>query len=208
MPKIDTVFFDWGGVVANDPGDDFLGQLLKNVGATDEQVTAIFETYMKRFMRGQITEQEYWQEIKLNFGLSIPDSISDEFMKWSGLTANQDILDLISGLRRDDGLKVAILSNVIEPTYNVLKKAGYYDLFDETIASCKVGFAKPEQEIYQISLDKLGTTADKSLFIDDKQGNLDPASQMGFSVILAENPEQIIRDIKKKLAWQTLNTLK
>jgi len=199
MPKIDTVFFDWGGVVANDPGDDFLGQLLKNIGATDEQITAIFETYMRRFMRGQITEQEYWQEIKSNFGLSIPDTISDEFMKWNGLTANRDVLDLISELKQS-GLKVAILSNVIEPTYNVLKKAGYYDLFDDTIASCKVGFAKPEQDIYQISLDRLGTTADKSLFIDDKQWNLDPASQMGFSVILAENPEQIIRDVKKKLA--------
>ncbi len=199
MPKIDTVFFDWGGVVANDPGDDFLGQLLKNIGATDEQVATIFDTYMKHFMRGQITEQEYWQEIKSNFELSIPDTISDEFMKWNGLTANQDILDLISELKQS-GLKVAILSNVIEPTDNVLKKAGYYDLFDETIASCKVGFAKPEQEIYQISLDKLGTTADKSLFIDDKQRNLDPASQMGFSVILAENPEQILRDVKKRLA--------
>lgn len=198
MPKIDTIFFDWGGVVANDPGDDFLAQLLKNVGATDEQVAAIFETYMKRFMRGQITEQEYWQEIKSNFGLSIPDTISDEFMKWNGLTANQDILDLIKEFRQN-GLKVAILSNVIEPTYNVLRKAGYYDLFDETIASCKVGFAKPEQEIYQISLDKLGTTADKSLFIDDKRGNLDPALEMGFSVILAENPEQIIHDVREKL---------
>ena len=185
-------------MVANDPGDDFLGQLLKNIGATDEQVVTIFDTYMKRFMRGQITEREYWQEIKSNFGLSIPDTISDEFMKWNGLTANQSILSLISELRQN-GLRVAILSNVIEPTYNVLKKAGYYDLFDETIASCKVGFAKPEPEIYQISLDKLGTTADKSLFIDDKQRNLDPASQMGFSVILAENPEQIIRDIKKRL---------
>ena len=199
MPKIDTIFFDWGGVVANDPGDDFLGQLLKNIGATDEQIAAIFETYMKRFMRGQITEQEYWQKIKRNFELSIPDTISDEFMKWNGLIANQAILDLISELRQN-GLKVAILSNVIEPTYNVLKKTGYYDLFNETIASCKVGSAKPEREIYQISLDKLGTTADKSLFIDDKQRNLDPASQMGFSVILAENPEQIIRDVKKKLA--------
>lgn len=199
MSKIDTIFFDWGGVVANDPGDDFLGQLLKNVGATEEQVAVIFETYMKRFMRGQITEQEYWKEIKSNFGLSIPDTISDEFMKWNGLTANQDILDLVSELRQN-GLKVAILSNVIEPTYNVLKKAGYYDLFYETIASCKVGFAKPEREIYQISLDKLGTTADKSLFIDDKQWNLDPASQMGFSVVLAENPEQIIRDVKMRLA--------
>ncbi|HMR73042.1 MAG TPA: HAD family phosphatase [Candidatus Saccharibacteria bacterium] len=198
MPKIDTVFFDWGGVVANDPGDDFLAQLLKKIGATDEQVASIFETYIKRFMRGQVTEQEYWQEIENNFGLHIPDTISDEFMRWNGLTANQDILELVGELRQN-GLRVAILSNVIEPTYNVLKKAGYYDLFDEAIASCKVGFAKPEQEIYQISLDKLGATANTSLFIDDKQSNLDPAIQMGFSVILAENPEQIIRDVRKQL---------
>lgn len=198
MAKIDTVFFDWGGVVANDPGDDFLGQLLKNVGATDEQLAAIFETYMKRFMRGQITESEYWQEVKSKFDLSIPDTISDEFMKWNGLVANQDILDLVDELR-GNGLKVAILSNVIEPTYNVLAKAGYYDLFDEVIASCKVGYAKPEREIYLLSLDQLNTKPESSLFIDDKQRNLDPASEMGFSVVLAESPEQIIHDVRKRL---------
>ena len=199
MAKIDTVFFDWGGVVADDPGDDFLGQLLKDIGATDEQVATIFQTYMQRFMRGQITEDEYWQEIKSKFNLLIPNTISDEFMKWSGLVANRDILDLVSELR-ESGLKVAILSNVIEPTYNVLASAGYYDLFDEVIASCKVGYAKLEQEIYQLSLDRLTTTADRSLFVDDKQRNLDPALQMGFSVILAKNPEQIASDIRNKLS--------
>ena len=199
MAKIDTVFFDWGGVVADDPGDDFLGQLLKDIGATDEQVATIFQTYMQRFMRGQITEDEYWQEIKGKFNLLIPNTISDEFMKWSGLVANRDILDLVSELR-ESGLKVAILSNVIEPTYNVLASAGYYSLFDEVIASCKVGYAKPELEIYQLSLDRLTTTADRSLFVDDKQRNLDPALQMGFSVTLAKNPEQIVSDIRNTLS--------
>ena len=199
MAKIDTVFFDWGGVVADDPGDDFLGQLLKDIGATDEQVATIFQTYMQRFMHGQITEDEYWQEIKGKFNLLIPNTISDEFMKWSGLVANRDILDLVSELR-ESGLKVAILSNVIEPTYNVLASAGYYSLFDEVIASCKVGYAKPELEIYQLSLDRLATTADRSLFVDDKQRNLDPALQMGFSVILAKNPEQIVSDIRNTLS--------
>ncbi len=27
--KYTTIFLDWGGVIANDPGDDFLGQLLR-----------------------------------------------------------------------------------------------------------------------------------------------------------------------------------
>lgn len=199
MTKIDTVFFDWGGVIANDPGDDFLGQLLKDIGATDEQIDTIFRTYMKRFMRGQIDESKYWQEIKDKFELSIPDTISEEFMKWNGLVANQDILDLVKNMKKQ-GLKVAILSNVIEPTYNVLEKAGYYQLFDEVIASCKVGFAKPEKEIYQLSLDRLNTRAEKSLFIDDKQSNLEPALQMGFNTVLAKSSEQIVEDISKVLS--------
>jgi putative hydrolase of the HAD superfamily len=199
MSKIDIVFFDWGGVVANDPGDDFLTQLLKNIGATDEQVAHIFKTYMKDFMRGHISENEYWEEIKSHYGLSIPDTISDEFKKWNGLVANQDILKLVAELK-NRGIKVAILSNVIEPTYNVLNQVGYYDLFDEVIASCKVGYAKPDKKIYQISLDRLNTTAERSLFIDDKQNNLEPAEEMGFHIIFAQGPEQIIHDIRATLA--------
>jgi putative hydrolase of the HAD superfamily len=193
--KYTAVFFDWGGVVANDPGDEFLGQLLRGVGATDAQIEEIFETYMKRFMRGEISEAEYWQELRVKYGLTIHDSISDEFKKWRGLIANEDVLALAREAK-GQGLKVAVLSNVIEPTYNVIEAAGYYDLFDEVIASCKVGHVKPETEIYKIALERLGVTAEESVFIDDKQYCLDPAAKMGFKTILAQNPEQIIRDVR------------
>ncbi|HSW92165.1 MAG TPA: HAD family phosphatase [Candidatus Saccharimonadales bacterium] len=194
--KYTTIFFDWGGVIANDPGDEFLGQLLRDVGATDAQIEEIFETYMKRFMRGEISEAQYWQELRVKYGLAIHDSISDEFKKWRGLIANDDILALVKEAK-DRGLNVAVLSNVIQPTYNVIEAAGYYDLFDEVIASCKVGYVKPEEEIYKIALDRFGVTAEESVFIDDKQYCLDPATAMGFKTILAKNPEQIIRDISE-----------
>lgn len=192
--KYTTIFFDWGGVIANDPGDEFLGDLIKSIGASDAQVQEIFETYMKRFMRGEISEAEYWQELRNKYGLVIHDSISDEFKKWRGLVANEDILALAKELKAD-GLNIAILSNVIEPTYNVIERAGYYDLFDEVIASCQVGYVKPEQEIYEIALKRFNVTADESIFIDDKQYCLDPAAAMGFRTILAHDPEQIIRDV-------------
>jgi len=83
-----------GGVIANDPGDEFLEQLLRGAGASEGQVQEIFETYMKRFMRGKISEAEYWQELRSKYGLSIHDSISHEFKKWRGLVANDDILEL------------------------------------------------------------------------------------------------------------------
>lgn len=193
--KYTTLFFDWGGVIANDPGDEFLGQLLRSVGASEAQVQEIFETYMKRFMRGQVSEIEYWQELRSRYGFTIHDSISDEFKKWRGLIANDDILALAKEAK-DKGFNIAILSNVIEPTYNVIEQAGYYDLFDEVIASCNVGYVKPEKEIYKVALDRFGVTARESIFIDDKQSLLDPANEMGFKTILAQSPEQIIRDVR------------
>ena len=67
------------------------------------------------------------------------------------------------------------------------------------IASCKVGYGKPDQEIYDIALQKMHTTAKESLFIDDKQTFLDPAVKMGFRTILARNSEQIINDVQAML---------
>lgn len=193
-----TIFFDWGGVVADDPGDDFLTKLLEDIGATPEQIQEIFQRYMKQFMRGEISEQEYWDSLRNNYGFTIHESISDEFKKWSGLTANEQVLALIDEAKAK-GWNTAILSNVIEPTYKVLEDAGFYEKFDVVIASCKEGFAKPEKEIYEIALKKTGAIAEESVFVDDKQSNLNPADEMGFRTILAENPHQIIKDIKELL---------
>jgi putative hydrolase of the HAD superfamily len=193
-----TIFFDWGGVIADDPGDDFLAKLLREIGATDDQVQEIFQSYMRRFMRGEIPEAEYWDELRSNYGFTIHDSISDEFKKWNGLAANEGVLALVDEAK-SRGWQVAILSNVIEPTYNVLKAAGFYDKFDVVIASCKEGFAKPDIEIYRIALEKLNTTASESVFIDDKPSNLTPAKELGFKTILAETPDQTVRDIKDLL---------
>lgn len=193
--KYTTIFFDWGGVIANDPGDEFLTELLRDIGATEDQIKEIFETHMMRFMRGEISEAQYWQDLRNRYGFTIHDSISDEFKKWRGLAANEDIL-VLAREAKDKGLNIAVLSNVIEPTYNVIKQAGYYQLFDEIIASCKVGYVKPEDEIYKVALARFGVTAQESVFIDDKKFLLEPADRMGFTTILAQNPEQIIHDVR------------
>lgn len=194
MSAITTIFFDWGGVIADDPGDDFLKLLLRNGGASETQIQEIYETYMRRFMRGELTEQEYWDELRAHYGLTIHDSISEEFKKWSGLVKNEAVWALVDEAKAL-GLQTAILSNVIEPTYNALVQTGYYNYFDEVIVSCKVGFAKPQVEIYELALNKLGATPAQSLFIDDKQRNLDPADKLGFRTILAQSPAQIIADV-------------
>ncbi len=196
MDKYSTIFFDWSGVIADDSGDEFIEQLLRNVGATDTQVKEIIETYFVDFLKGTVSETEFWNNLKINYDLNITEPASKEFKKWRGLTANRDILALASKAKAQ-GFRIAVLTNIIEPVYNIIRQAGYYDLFDDVIASCVVGLVKPQEEIYELALERLGTTARQSIFVDDKQLNIEAATMMGFKAILAHNPTQIIHDLEK-----------
>jgi len=198
-----AIFFDWGGVIARDPGNDFLEVMLKRLGATQDQADHIFATYKIRFMRGHISEAEYWEALRKEYGLKIHPSISEEFKKWKGLEVDQTILDLARQAKAM-GIKIGVLSNIFEPTYNVIKQAGYYDMFDEVVASCKVGYAKPEEAIYRIALERMQVKAEESVFIDDKLRCLEPAQKLGFTTIHAENHEQLARDLTALLKTQTV----
>jgi putative hydrolase of the HAD superfamily len=198
---IDTVFFDWGGVIADDPGEDFLTRVLLDAGASNEQAQAIYVTYMRDFISGKISEAAFWQALRDHYGLTIHPSISDTFLEWRGLIANKQVLAL-ADKAKTLGLKTALLSNMIEPTYNALLKTDHFGRFDATIISWQVGCAKPDEAIYHLALEHMHTAAERSLFIDDKQKNLDPAAKLGFTTILAYNPEQIVRDVSAALQIQ------
>lgn len=191
-----VIFFDWSGVVADDTGDEFIRQLFKNNGATDDQVENIIKTEFESFMLGRVSEIEFWQKLKINYNLKINEPTSKKIKKWRGLVANKDILALSDEIK-SKGIQVAVLTNIIEPIYQIIEQAGYYGRFNKVIASCRVGLTKPHKEIYQLALEQFNTTAQRAVFIDDKQVNLDTADLMGFKTILAKNPIQIRNDVQK-----------
>jgi epoxide hydrolase-like predicted phosphatase len=191
-----VVFFDWSGVVADDSGDEFIRQLFRNAGATDNQIKKIIDTHFENLMLGRISEIEFWQKLKIDYCLNIKEPTSKEFKKWRGLEANNDILMLASKIK-NRGIQVAVLTNIIEPVYCIIEQAGYYRRFDQVIASCKVGLTKPHKEIYLLALQQFNIVAQRAVFIDDKQVNLDTADYLGFKTILAQNPSQIINDVQK-----------
>lgn len=98
---------------------------------------------------------------------------------------------------KSNGFKIGLISNIISPVRDIIKRFGYYDVFDEVIFSCEVGLLKPQKEIYELALHRMDTIAQEAIFIDDKQLNLDTANTMGFTALLAKTPEQIINEVNK-----------
>ena len=76
------------------------------------------------------------------------------------------------------------------------EKYDFFDLFDDMVISGAVGFVKPEPEIYQIILDKIGRPAGECLFIDDSLPNINQANTMGFATIHFKSPVQLEQELK------------
>jgi len=92
------------------------------------------------------------------------------------------------------------LSNWSAETFpHMRRKHDFFDLFDDMVISGEVGHVKPDPEIFQIMLAKIGRPANECLFIDDSLANICQAEKMGIAVIHFHSPEQLessLRDLK------------
>src|SRR5512138_103326 len=92
------------------------------------------------------------------------------------------------------------LSNWSAETFPIARaKHDFFDLLDDMVISGEVRHIKPDPEIYQILLDKIGKPASECVFIDDSLPNIHQAQKMGFAVIHFQSPEQLetsLRDLK------------
>lgn len=57
------------------------------------------------------------------------------------------------------------------------------DLFDVWISSSIIGIRKPDRRIYELCLKDLGVEASEAAFLDDIDGNLKAAKELGLGTI-------------------------
>jgi len=116
------------------------------------------------------------------------DSIGD------ALTGTVDILKRL----KQAGYPLYGFSNWSAETFPFARaKYDFFHLLDDMVISGAVGFVKPEPEIYQIMLDKIGKPAQECLLIDDSSPNIQQAKQMGFATIHFQSPGQLGDELKQ-----------
>ena len=102
-----------------------------------------------------------------------------------------ETVEIIKQLKQA-GYRLYGLSNWSAETFPYAReKYEFFDLLDDMVISGTVGHVKPEPEIYQLMLDKIGKPAHECLFIDDSLPNIQQANTMGFNTIHFVSPEQL-----------------
>lgn len=195
---IKAVIFDYGGVIKKShscQNEIFLAFELKR-----EEAIRFPKFLMDDFRKGKITEESFFEKLSLFFKKPIPQNSHNLWRNCYKKTffIFPEMLEFIEKLKRK-GIKTAILSNTIMPHLEIIKKHTEFKGFDVIIFSCEVGLAKPDPEIYRLIVKKLNVNPTECVFIDDLKKNLIPAKKIGMQTILAENPNQVIRDISTLL---------
>jgi putative hydrolase of the HAD superfamily len=179
-----NVVFDLGGVVVAWKPDDILARAFDD---PRHRVLARREIIghpdWLALDRGTISPGEVIARGARRTGLAEPVVKSLLESVPPSLVADQQMIDLLHRLSAA-GNALYCLSNMPVMSMEYLESAySFWHLFTGVVVSSRVGFCKPEREIYEHLLETHRLDARDTVFIDDIAANLDAAAQLGIRTI-------------------------
>ncbi len=170
--------------------------LLKNVDANLERVYEDTREIYFKSSAGKISKKETLKQFSEELGISqgkTEEAFEDVYR--DNTIENKKLYDYALKLKKK-GYKIGISSIQFHLSKDILIPKKYYGHFDALQISCEDGLRKPDKNAFEFVLKKLQVEPKESVFIDDKQKNLDSAKELGMKAILFKNNRQLIKDLK------------
>jgi len=206
---IRAVISDFGGVLTTPLAGSFKafaersGISLEAIGAALATVAARDGVHpLHELECGRVSEASFMEAIgaalsqQLGRDLRMASFAEDYF---GGLEPNPPMIELMASLRAK-GLRMALLTNnVREWEAHWRAMAPIEEIFELVVDSSQVGMRKPEPEIYELTTERLGVSAQECLFVDDVEENCDAAREAGMTAVVYIDPDQATAEIHAAL---------
>ncbi len=192
MELIDTLVFDYGGVIVN-IDDASVVKAMKSLGVTTFKRMLHahkIKRLMHQYINGVVDEAVTMKEIR---GLCRKGTTVEDIEKvLENLCGNLPVerLEALAKLRKR--FKVYLLSNINDTLWQKsvikMKQLGYCadDLFDEVFLSYVMREEKPFFKIYEEMTRRTGLNPATTLYFDDRVENAEAGRQLGFKSVLVK----------------------
>ncbi len=194
-----AVLFDYGLVLSSPPVLSAHQTLVDLFTLGPEVFDRCYWANRHPYDAGRYTGDAYWQKVAGDAGISLTPTqiaklIEADILMWSGI--NTPMLQWARNVGRA-GFKTGILSNIgFELATALENKFPWVAEFKYTIWSCRFACAKPEPEIFQFAQKMLQVAPQETLFIDDREENIDAARTAGFHGVVFKDVQQLAHDLK------------
>jgi len=184
-----------GGVVLESKVEEVYTALAKDLSVDSGKLTQIFKDHQGELLSGKMTAATFAELAGDVLRIEPGRFVKQWKESYLGVrVVNQEVFGLVKRLKYD--YRVALVSNVSDLHAEINRERGLYTHFNPAILSCEEGCYKPQAEIFEIALRKLGTQSGHCVLIDDRKEQLDIPTQMGFRTIWYRSPGQLMRDLE------------
>jgi putative hydrolase of the HAD superfamily len=186
--RLDALVLDYGEVLVRAQPPASVQRMAALAGLDEEEFARRYWRWRLDYDRGVLSDDEYWRRVTDGRVQDGPASSSvgelmsgADYESWSDF--REEVWDIAAAFKRSGG-RTAILSNGVPGVINrVRHHRRLSDYFDVVVVSCEVACTKPDSRIYEVCLERLGTGAAATLFVDDRVENLEGAARLGIQTL-------------------------
>ena len=195
---------DWGGVLTM-PIHTAIRRWLRASGVDHDHYGAVVRRWVEpspgevspvhRLERGEIAVEEFEQlfsaALAQEGSLVQAQGLVGEM--FADLAIYEDSMTSLVTRAHASGIRTALLSNSWGNDYD---RSDWHEMFDVVVISGEVGLRKPEREIFELTLDRLGLQAGECAFVDDMPHNIAAAVQVGLAGIVHRTLDQTAGELE------------
>ena len=200
MSAIRHIFFDIGGVLGTNGWDrEQRDRAVERFNLDPEDFQCRHEEVVSEWEEGRINIDEYLYITVFHAPRNFTREAFIEFMH-SQSAPDEGVVNIARALTGHPRYTLMTLNNEAdELNRHRIEKFGISEIFEAFLSSCWLGVRKPMRKFYERGLGIAQAKPATSLFIDDRQQNLAPASALGMNVIHFTSAAQLRSDLERLL---------
>lgn len=194
-----AVIFDYGLVLTAQPDGEAHAAMVALTGLPVDRFERLYWADRHAYDEGRLSGVAYWEGLLREAGIGVdPERVAElnrlDARMWT--TENPAMVAWQARLG-EQGLATAILSNMGDAVHeSVTRSFAWIERFDVLVWSYQLRMAKPDPAIYRYTLERLGRAPEETLFVDDRQVNVDAAAGLGIKAILFSTVERLREDLE------------
>jgi epoxide hydrolase-like predicted phosphatase len=201
MPR-SGLLVDFGGVLTTNVFESFAA-FCRDEGLPEHHVRDAFRSspeprqLLFELELGRLGAGEFERRFAAAIGLAGDRAEGLATRLFANSDADEAMLSAVAAAKRA-GVRTGLISNSWGEAL-VYDRDRFPELFDAWVISHEVGLRKPDPEIYELAVDRLGVPATECVFVDDLGGNLKPAAAIGMATIKHVDAGETIPQLEELL---------
>jgi putative hydrolase of the HAD superfamily len=188
------LILDYGEVLCLKPMPEQIERMAAIFGIPGGHFMKLYERNRREYDRGDLNAERYWFSFADEPGLGLRADQIPLLREWDvEMWSNTDplMIDWLKAVHLS-GVRTALLSNMHKDMIaRVRKSFSWISYFDCMVFSSEKRITKPEAAIYERCIEELGTSPDQTLFVDDRDVNVQAAQNLGIRAIRFESLRQL-----------------